>query len=306
MPGSIAALVRDYRASTDYLGLSDASKRDYGHYLDDIKTKFGKFAVMNLSRKIALAYRDAMAVKTIIDEDGNETTIPTPSKANYAMAVLRKLLSFACDRGVISINYALRPKRLKTGAHKPWGEPEIKRFSKVANDRMNLALALALYTGQRQGDILRMRWNQRVDGGIKITQGKTGVDLWIPMHSALRKALESAPKKAITILSSAQGKPYTSDHFKHEWREATLKAGLDGYVFHGLRKTATGYLAEAGCSSEQIKSITGHKTDRMVSHYVAGAKQKERARSAIHLMEQKCTTVFQKSVQPKKKCRLST
>ncbi|MDD2324800.1 MAG: hypothetical protein PHW63_02140 [Alphaproteobacteria bacterium] len=56
---------------------------------------------------------------------------------------------------------------------------------------------------------------------------------------------------------------------------------MKALVFHGLRKTATGNLAEAGCTSEQIKAITGHKTDRMVSHYVAGAKQKEPAKAAM-------------------------
>lgn len=68
-------------------------------------------------------------------------------------------------------------------------------------------------------------------------------------------------------------------------RRAQVKAGLQGLVFHGLRKTATGNLAEAGCTSEQIKAITGHKTDRMVSHYVAGAKQKERAKAAMKKLE---------------------
>ncbi|MGE4352188.1 MAG: tyrosine-type recombinase/integrase, partial [Bdellovibrionales bacterium] len=87
------------------------------------------------------------------------------------------------------------------------------------------------------------------------------------------------------IITTAAGKPYKPDHFKHEWKRWTDKASLQGLVFHGLRKTATGNLAEAGCTSEQIKAITGHKTDCMVSHSVAGAKQKERAKAAMKKLE---------------------
>ena len=63
-------------------------------------------------------------------------------------------------------------------------------------------------------------------------------------------------------------------------------AGLpDDCVLHGLRKTASRKLAEAGCSEEEIKSITGHRTSRMVSHYVKGADKKRQASAAILKLE---------------------
>jgi integrase len=40
-----------------------------------------------------------------------------------------------------------------------WGEQEIAALLAVASPEIKLALVLALWTGQRQGDLLRMPWS---------------------------------------------------------------------------------------------------------------------------------------------------
>jgi integrase len=155
---------------------------------------------------------------------------------------------------------------------------------------MHLALDLALYTGQRLGDIIAMRWNQIHDGGIEVTQEKTGAKIWIPLHQNLQATLNGLNNKNFdaTILLSVTGLPYKTDHFKHEFKDATRKAGLpDDLVFHGLRKTAAVIMAEAGCTTEQIKAITGHRTDSMAAYYARQANQKVLAKAAMEKVEAK-------------------
>ena len=59
------------------------------------------------------------------------------------------------------------------------------------------------------------------------------------------------------------------------------KIGLLGLkpplTFHGLRKNATGALLEAGCTPEEVKSITGHRTTQMIDKYAIGVRQKRMA-----------------------------
>jgi integrase len=55
----------------------------------------------------------------------------------------------------------------------------------------------------------------------------------------------------------------------------------DDCVLHGLRKTAAQRLADAGCTTEEIKAVTGHTTNRMVDRYVKTANNKKRASAAI-------------------------
>jgi integrase len=72
------------------------------------------------------------------------------------------------------------------------------------------------------------------------------------------------------------------------FKAATRAAGLpEDCVFHGLRKTAAVRLAEAGCTTEQIKSITGHRTDQMAAYYAKRANQRLLAKAAIGRLAKK-------------------
>jgi len=61
------------------------------------------------------------------------------------------------------------------------------------------------------------------------------------------------------------------------------KAGLAARcVTHGLRKAAARRLAEAGCSANEIASITGHATLEEVARYTKAAEQKKLAQAAMN------------------------
>ena len=88
------------------------------------------------------------------------------------------------------------------------------------------------------------------------------------------------------LLTTSQGKAFDPVYFGAWFAEATEEAGLpEDCVLHGLRKTAARDLADAGCSEEEIKAITGHATSQMVSHYVKTVEKKERATAAIRKLE---------------------
>ena len=46
-------------------------------------------------------------------------------------------------------------------------------------------------------------------------------------------------------------------YFQHNWRKATLAAGLDGLHFHDLRGTSCTLLAEAGATRSEIAAMLG-------------------------------------------------
>lgn len=150
------------------------------------------------------------------------------------------------------------------------------------------AYALALYTGQRRGDLIAM---SRTDydarsGLIAVVQEKTGAKLTIPVHRDLRAALEAWPQKHITILATAGGRGTSVAGFGNYMAQSIEAAGLPSRcVLHGLRKAAARRLAEAGCTAHEIKAITGHKTLSELQRYTEGADQKSNAVVAIRKME---------------------
>ena len=113
--GTFAALVIEYRSSPDFTGLADRSRRDYGRILDRLAERYGKLPVATMPRALVFKLRDEMAA--------------TPRMANYTIAVLRRLLSFAVDHGYRPDNPALRPRLLRTdGGHRPWTDGHLEKL----------------------------------------------------------------------------------------------------------------------------------------------------------------------------------
>jgi integrase len=76
-----------------------------------------------------------------------------------------------------------------------------------------------------------------------------------------------------------KGAPFTPAGFGNWFRDQCNAAGLRQCSAHGLRKAAA-RLANAGCSSDQIKAITGHRSLAEVAHYTRAADQRRLARQA--------------------------
>lgn len=86
----------------------------------------------------------------------------------------------------------------------------------------------------------------------------------------------------MSLLTKADG----SDSLSMWFASAIDEAGLpDACVMHGLRKTAARMLAEVGCSTHEIASITGHAALAEIERYTKAANQKKLATAAIHKLE---------------------
>jgi integrase len=198
-------------------------------------------------------------IKNIIGIKAN-----TPEAANNLLKVLRVLLWYAVDIGMIHSNPAMGIKKYRSrgeGIH-TWSEVEVAQFEArhQIGTKARLALALMLYTGQRKGDAVRMGW-QHVRGDlIAVRQEKTDTPLLIPMHPELERTLAWVPRTNMTFLVTQRGAPFTPAGFGNWFRDRCDEAGLPQCSAHGLRHAAATRLANAGCSTNQIKAITGHKS----------------------------------------------
>jgi integrase len=152
---------------------------------------------------------------------------------------------------------------------------------------LHLPLLLALWTGQRQGDLLRLAWSAYDGKDIKLRQSKTGARVVIPVGAPLKAALDTATKHGPIMLTSTDARPWTPDGFRASWGKACKKAGITGVTFNDLRGTAVTRLALVGCTEAQIATITGHSLRDVRSildaHYLH--RDPELAREAISKLE---------------------
>ena len=97
------------------------------------------------------------------------------------------VLNFAIDRELIQINPAANIDKLPTGnGWEAWPEPAIERAKKELRGPCRVAFYLALYTGQRKGDILEMSLKQIRGDTISVKQSKTSKLLEIDLDPELK------------------------------------------------------------------------------------------------------------------------
>jgi integrase len=250
--GVLLSVMQGYQASEDFRQLADSTRRSYVAHIKRIEKKFADFPLTALTdrrtRGIFMEWRDKLA-----RDSGRR-------QADYAWTVLARILSWALNRGLVTANPCEKGGRLYRGsrAENIWTEDDEATFFESAPVHLHLPLTLALWTGQRQGDLLRLLWSAYDGKYIRLKQSKTGARVVIPVGAPLKFALDTAPRQSTFILMTAGGKPWTSDGFRASWRKACAKARIVGITFNDLRGTAVTRLALAGCTEAEIATITGH------------------------------------------------
>ena len=270
--GTFDRLVKDYFQSPDYLRLGWSTQKAYRSVIERMvrDENIGHRLVKEMTRG---------HVQKIVAKRAT-----TPGAANDVLKKLKILLHFAIDNGWRKDDPTLRIKRFAEGEFHTWTDEEIARFERSwpVGTRERSAFALFLYTGQRASDVAKMSSADVAEDGIWVVQLKTKAKLLIPVHPALQEALAAFPVTEGMLLKTGYEEPFTSKGLSNFMADKIDAAELpDRCVTHGLRKAAARRLAEAGCSANEIASITGHVTLEEVARYTKAAEQRKLARAAI-------------------------
>lgn len=271
-PGSISALIAVYYSTPAFTGLAVSSKKTYRNVLERFRQEHGEKSVATLQRVHIKAMLGAMADR--------------PGAANGLLDKLRLLMQLALDEGWRKDDptQGIKGFRINSDGFHTWTEDEIAAFEArhLPGSMARRALSIMLYTGQRRSDAITAGRQHVSANRIRVRQQKTGTHLSIPLHPTLQAELALAPADTMTFLMTEHGRPFASSaSFGNKMRDWCNQAGLPHCTAHGLRKAAARRLAEAGCTNQQIKAITGHVTDSEVSRYTAAANQAHLADQAM-------------------------
>lgn len=272
--GTFKAMIADFKAAPEFKGFSKKTQEVWGFYLKRIDEAWGDLMVRNIETHHILKLRDRFGA--------------TPAAANNTMRALSSLLSWGVPRKYLAHNPCLGLRGLKLKGikpYEPWPWSAIETLHAVASQRLWHVAAMALYTGQRQGDVLAMRWSDIEGDQIHVEQSKTGKRLWIPLHKDLKAIIDALPRDGAFVLKNEHGDPWSESAFKSAWRRLMSDARMAEIkrrrlVFHGFRKSAVVMLLEAGCTDAEVSAITGQSRD-MVEHYARAVNQRKLAAAAI-------------------------
>jgi integrase len=211
--GSFGLLITEYYGSRPFLNLKPSSRKIYKYVLEPLAKAHGHRLVRDMrADKIAKIIQDIGETK--------------PGMANLTKSVLQKMMKYAVKAKWRPDNPVLGIEAFKRGTHHTWTEGELKTFETrwPLGTRQRLAYALLLYTGQRVGDVAKMRRADIVDGELHVIQDKTGTELYLPIVPKLEQAMKAYPAKGLSLIGNEQGKPLTRAALSHMMREAIKDA----------------------------------------------------------------------------------
>jgi len=232
-----------------------------------------------LKPSIVQAFLDGLA-----DKPGKQLNARTALKAVEKFAVVRDLVPYPFMTGTTCIG--------TDGGHEPWTFEHVTIAELHARADLARVVTLAVETGQRGSDIVRMGptdLEEKQDPatgarrlGINVIQKKTGVRLWVPATSRLQEAMNGWERRPGPFVLKPDGRPYSRELLSWHWnRERDHNAELaplkdTKLVLHGLRATAVVRARLAGANHLEISSTIGMSLP-MVMRYSRFADQTQMA-----------------------------
>ncbi|MGO4439610.1 tyrosine-type recombinase/integrase [Rhizobium sp. RAF56] len=270
--GTIGSLIDEFVKTAAYQTLAPSTRRDYERQFETIRLQFERFPVQAIeargSRKLFLTWRDTMK--------------DAPRSADMHIALLSRLFSWAKGNEDILRNPLEEVERLHEGTRRDiiWSDEQLTKLIAEGVPHLRDVALIALWTMQRQADVLTMPTIAFDGDRVSIKQGKTGAKVRVMVAPdilpGLRKAKEGEQQR---VLVNSFGQNWTSSGFRASWRKEMKRLGITGVTFHDLRGTAITYAYSHldRSHAEKIKlisEISGHSeadAETIIrKHYLAG------------------------------------
>jgi integrase len=141
-------------------------------------------------------------------------------------------------------------------------------------DHLAPLVLLALNTGLRRGELLRLRWAHvnltRAFLTVEGADAKSGQTRHVPLNSEVLKVLrvwspDVAAAGAFVFPGADSETPM--QEVKRGWRSLLRKARIEEFRFHDLRHTFASKLVMAGVDLNTVRELLGHSTIGMTLRY---------------------------------------
>lgn len=162
---------------------------------------------------------------------------------------------------------------------------QVRKLADECSEQVRAAVWIALLTGCRSGEILKLRQEDIRGNTLRIQAGNTKTlrERTIPIVPALRPWLEFVPLQI------------TFEGLKTGFRRARAAAKIEAR-FHDLRHSCASLLINLGTPLEVVRDILGHTTVRTTERYAH--LQIDAQRKALDRISRKITPAI---TPPKKK-----
>jgi integrase len=196
------------------------------------------------------------------------------SSYNRYLAIFKAIFKYAQERGRIvqSPAAAIKTIRLQKKQPNPYSDTDLKKLLvELGKNLGKWAVAVvAVDTGMRRGELMRLRWNdidldQRT---ILVKDTKNKEDRSIPMTDRVYDVLSLAySENRASELPTLEVWGVSAD-IRQLLTRVGKRVGIEMAIMHRLRDTFGTRLADKGVPVDRIKKLMGHKSIEMTLRYV--------------------------------------
>jgi len=172
-----------------------------------------------------------------------------PTAANKEVSLLANIFKFAIKWGCVpsGFNPASRLIKNKENPRKRYiTDSEYDLLLKHTSGYVHNAIELAYLTGQRIGDVLKMKWADMTPNGIKVIQQKTKKELTVKLSPALSAVITRCKSNAVlgqTVIADSRGQALPYWRVREPFKNLVDKLVGSGKIpetitLHDLRRKA--------------------------------------------------------------------
>lgn len=194
-----------------------------------------------------------------------------PATVEREMSVISSIFSMAVKNDVIDYNPCGRVRKLAFDNVQNKilkREDEDKFFSHIKTEWARDVCKMALYSGLRQNDIMKMtRFEVSLDDNcIRLVQGKTQRRVEIPLNSITREILERRIRRDLLFASPVTKTSQGS--VRMTMLRACDRASIPPITIRDLRRTFATRVIQGGADAVTVARLLGHSGLQMISRYV--------------------------------------
>lgn len=297
LPKTFGAAARELERTTRWKRYDEATRKKNTRLLEI-------FLESRVVEEDAATWRDAPipATKRAYLKDYLSQFESTPSKRKHMLVAIRKLIAVAFDKDWIDIDPTTKlDEPPPTIGWKAWTQEARKKFEArwPIGTAARTCYGLALWLGNRRGDVASLRWDHlstrqiTIDGklekieGFEFTQNKNrnrngGKRVFIPVTPMLAEILAPLDRDTPTVLINAYGNPFSAKSLTGmmaHWNK--LAGNPPGFTLHGLRKTLGEMLATGEATTRQLMDVLGHDDIEHAELYSRSAEQARLAHAGM-------------------------
>ncbi|HHC1506457.1 TPA: tyrosine-type recombinase/integrase [Klebsiella pneumoniae] len=252
-------LWKKFLNSADYADLAPRTQKDYLAHEKYLLAVFGDAEAKAIKPEHVRRYMDARGKKSRV-------------QANHEHSSMSRVYRWGYQRGYVPGNPCVGVDKFpKPQRDRYITDEEYIAIFTHATPAVKAAMEIAYLCAARVSDVLKMNWNQILDKGIFIQQGKTGIKqikAWTERLSATvdicREWGQDGP-----VIRTMYGERYSYKGFNEAWRKARNAASEElgrplDCTFHDLK--AKGISDYEGSGRDKQK-FSGHKTESQVLVY---------------------------------------